>query len=198
LFSKFVEVFPMNVRITTAVSALLLSLNALAGSTPDQSGQANSTSDQSGQTNLQSRPHGGDCIFTRTIDSWTVLDNDTLLIYAPSRKSPYLVKLFRPEYALKSEFQLGFLDRDNDGQICDASRDAIVMTGFGRGFANRIPIWSVQRINEAEANELIAKSKVKPEHNPAVVTPEPSDMKSDKAGAQQSGKDQDQSGGQSG
>ena len=185
----------MNVRITTAISTLLLSLNAFAGSTPDQSGQANSASAQSGQTNLQSRPRGGDCIFTRTIDSWTVLNNDTLLIYAPSRKNPYLVKLFRPEYALKSEFQLGFWDRDNDGQICDVSRDAILLTGFGGGYANRIPIWSVQRINEAEANELIAKSKAKPEKNPAVATPDPSDMKSDKAGAQPPGKDQDQSGG---
>src|SRR5262249_11682225 len=174
----------MNARITTAISTLLLSLSAFAGSTPDQSAQANSASTESAQTNLQSRPHGGDCIFTRTIDSWTVLNNDTLLIYAPSRKNPYLVKLFRAEYALKSEFQLGFWDRDNDGQICDVSRDAVLLTGFGRGYANRIPIWSVQRISEAEANELVAKSKAKPEPSPAVVTPDPSDMKSDKAGAQ--------------
>lgn len=175
----------MNARLTTALSALLLSLNAFAASAPGQSGQANAAA--------ESRPRGGDCIFSRTIDSWTVLDNETLLIYAPSRKSPYLVKLFRPEYSLKSEFQLGFLDRDNDGQICDFSRDAIVLQGLGRGFANRIPIRSVQRINEAEANELIAKSKVKPERNPAVVSPEQSDMKSDKAGAQQPDKDKSQS-----
>ena len=127
---------------------------------------------ESDQANAAAEPatRGGDCIFSRTIDSWTVLDNETLLIYAPSRKTPYLVKLFRPEYSLKSEFQLGFLDRDSDGQICDVSRDAIVLPGLGRGFANRIPIRSVQRIDQAQATELIAKSKVKPERNPAVVT----------------------------
>jgi Family of unknown function (DUF6491) len=175
----------MNARTTIALATLLLSLNAFAASTPEQSGQANAAA--------ESRPRGGDCIFSRTIDSWTVLDNETLLIYAPSRKSPYLVKLFRPEFGLKSEFQLGFWDRDNDGQICDVSRDAILLPGLGHGFADRIPIRSVQRITEAEANELIAKSKVKPERNPAVVSPEQSDMKSDKAGAQQSDKDKDQS-----
>ncbi len=149
----------MNARTTTALcSTALLAQRIRCGRRPTESGQANAAA--------ESRPRGGDCIFSRTIDSWTVLDNETLLIYAPSRKSPYLVKLFRPEYSLKSEFQLGFLDRDNDGQICDVSRDAIVLQGLGRGFANRIPIRSVQRINEAEANELIAKSKVKPERNP--------------------------------
>ena len=174
----------MNARITAALATLLFSLNAVAAATSPESDQANTAS----------KPHGGDCIFSRTIDSWTVLDNETLLIYAPSRKTPYLVKLFRPEYSLKSEFKLGFWDRDNDGQICDVSRDAIVVPGLGYGFASRIPIRSVQRIDVAEANELIAKSKVKPERNPAVVSPEQSDMKSDKAGAQQSDKDKDQSG----
>ena len=172
----------MNTRTATVISGLLLSLSVFAGSPPDE-GQTNSTADQSGQTNLQSQHHGGDCMFSRTIDSWTVLNNDTLLVYAPSRKNPYLVKLFRPDYALKSEFQLGFVDRNNDGQICDVGRDAIVLTGFGSGYANRIPIWSVERISEAEANQLIAQAKVKPEPKPAVVAPEPSDMKSDKAGA---------------
>jgi hypothetical protein len=187
----------MNTRIPTVISGLLLSLSAFAASTPAESGQASSTSDQSGQTNLQSQHRGGDCIFSRTIDSWTVLNNDTLLVYAPSRKNPYLVKLFRPEYGLKSEFQLGFVDRDNDGQICDVSRDAILLTGFGPGYANRIPIWSVERISEAEANELIAQSKVKPEPKPAVIAPAPSDMKSDKGGAQPPDKGDEQSSGKS-
>ncbi|HZF26684.1 MAG TPA: DUF6491 family protein [Steroidobacteraceae bacterium] len=165
----------MNLRPVIVLSALL-STSTFAGTAESQ---ANSST-------AESKPRHGDCIFSRTIDGWTVLDDQTLIVYAPTHNKPYLVKLFRPEFALKSEFTLGFLDRDNDGMICDRGPDSIVLREFGRGFSNRIPVDSVQRIDPAEAKELIAKSKVKPERNPAVVTPEQSDMKSDKAGAQKS------------
>ncbi|HKE45724.1 MAG TPA: DUF6491 family protein [Steroidobacteraceae bacterium] len=165
----------MNPRSVILLSALLAT-SAFAG-TADTQSNANAA---------ESKPHHGDCIFTRSIDGWTVLNDQSLIVYAPNHNRPYLIKLFRPEFALRSEWTLGFLDRDSNGMICDGGPDYIVVREFGRGFSNRIPIDTVERIEPAQAKELIAKSKEKPE-NPAVVMPEPSDMKSDKEGAQKSG-----------
>lgn len=178
----------MNARSVMVLSALL-STSALAGET--QTAAATTATTASTSASAESKPRHGDCIFSRNIEDWRVLDDRTLIVYAPNHNSPYLVKLFRPGFALKSEFTLGFLDRNNDGMICDGGPDYILQREPGRGFSDRIPIDSVQRIDQAEAKELIAKSKAKPE-SPATVLPDQSDMKSDKDGAQKSDQSKDQ------
>jgi hypothetical protein len=164
----------MNALIVPFFAALLLSIQASAAAPANQSSQNTDAS----------KPRGGDCMFSRTIDDWTVVDDETLVVWAPDHKSPYLVKLFFPEFGLKSAFALGFLDKDNDGLICDVGRDAIIARGIIPGSADRIPLRTVQRIDVADAKQLIAKARSKPEPNPAAVSVEQSDMKSDKAGAQ--------------
>lgn len=165
----------MNARTAPIVAALLVSLNASATAPASQSNKNADTAEH--------KPHGGDCIFSRTIDDWTVVDNETLIVWAPNHRTPYEVKLFFPEFGLKSALTLGFLDRDNDGLICDVGRDAVIVRGVP-GMPDRVPLRTVQRIDIAQANQLIAKSKIKPEPSPAAAGVEQSDMKSDKAGAE--------------
>jgi hypothetical protein len=186
----------MNVRSVIVLSALI-SASAFAATTDNQAtpGSNTSATGSSASTGTnESKPRHGDCIFTRTIDGWTVLDDQSLIVYAPTHSTPYLVKLWRPEFDLKWANTLGFVDRDNNGMICDGGPDSILLRDFGRGFSNRVPVNSVQRLNQDQAKELIAKSKAKPE-SPAPVMPDQSDMKSDKSGAQkpdQSDQSQDQ------
>lgn len=120
---------------------------------------------------------GGDCLFSRTISNWQVVDNETLIVSAPTRKSQYLVKLWHPVFGLKSEFTLGFQDGNNDGQFCDYGRDAIIVNGPAG--AERYNIRSVRRLDEGEAQALLAQAKEKKKPEGATL-PEQSDMKSDK------------------
>ncbi len=128
-------------------------------------------------TEKADKASGGDCLFSRTISSWDVVDNETLIIYAPTRKNPYLVKLWSPAFGLKSEFSLGFEDGNNDGQFCDYGRDGIVVRGPGG--PERYSLRTVSRIDEAEAKALVEGKKQK-KAEPAVKMPEQSDVKSDK------------------
>lgn len=179
----------MNVRSVIVLSALV-SASAFAATTDNQAnpgsnasatGSATSTASAASTSTSESKPRHGDCIFTRMIDGWTVLDDQSLIVYAPTHNTPYLVKLWRPQFDLKWANTLGFVDRDNNGMICDGGPDSILLRQFG-SFPDRVPVNSVQRIDKDRAKELIAKSKVKPE-SPAVVMPDQSDMKSDKTGA---------------
>lgn len=120
---------------------------------------------------------GGDCIFSRTISGWRVLDDETMLVWGPTRKRPYEVKLWHRAQGLKFENQIGFLDRNSDGQFCDYGGDSIVTTDM---VPDRIPVRSVRRIDEAEANRLTEASKEKGGKDHEVKMPEQSDMKSDK------------------
>lgn len=124
------------------------------------------------------KERGGDCVFSRTISNWDVLDNETLIIWAPTQKNPYLVKLWSPAFGLKHEFTLGFEDGNNDGQFCDYGQDKIVVRGPAG--PERYNLRTVRRLDEAEAKALIASSKEKKKEQPAASMPEPADMKSDK------------------
>jgi hypothetical protein len=174
----------MNARIAPLLVTLLLSIHTNAAAPANQASQNADAA--------ASKPRGGDCMFSRTIDDWTVVDDETLIVWAPDHKSPYLVKLFFPEFGLKSAFALGFLDKDNDGLICDVGRDALIARSIIPGRADHIPLRTVQRIDVAEAKQLIATATSKPEPNPAAVSVEQSDMKSDKAGAQKPKEDAQQ------
>jgi hypothetical protein len=106
---------------------------------------------------------GGDCVFSRTISNWESLDNETLIIWAPTRHDPYLVKLWMPAFNLKSEFSLGVLDAERSP-----------------GGPERYKIRTLQRLDEAQAQAMIDSRKHKKETEPAATMPEQSDVKSDK------------------
>jgi hypothetical protein len=156
----------------TLVSAIAV---LLAGWTVSQAAETTAATDAAAEAAKPKR--GGDCIFSRTISGWRVLDDKTMIVYGPTHNRPYEVKLWRPSQGLKFENQLGFLDKNSDGQFCDYGGDAIITSDM---VADRIPVSSVRRIDEAEAKQLIdaSKDKVGKEHE--VKMPEQSDMKSDK------------------
>ncbi len=95
-----------------------------------------------------------DCVFARTLNDWAAVDRETLLLYAPTRKNPYLVKLFFPSSDVTFNVRLGFEDRDRNGLIC--STDEVVIPD---GIPPRIPIRSMQKITVEEANALLAQAK---------------------------------------
>jgi hypothetical protein len=94
------------------------------------------------------------CIFTVNLYDWTVLDDSTLIVYAPQRKDPYLVKLFAPIVDLQFRQALGFEDVEHNGQLC---KDDYVVT---RGdIPTRTPITAVRALTPEQAKQMIAASK---------------------------------------
>ena len=161
-------------RSMPILAATLLSIGALTQAGEDKAAEIAAAASK------PSEPQGGDCVFARTIDDWNAVDNETLIIYAPTRHDPYLVKLWQPVFGLKSEFTLGIQDADNDGRLCDFSRDAIVVRSPA-GTPERHTVRTLQRLDEAQAQALLESSKSKEKKDePAAAMPEQSDMKSDK------------------
>lgn len=115
------------------------------------------------------------CVFSRTINDWHVIDKRTLAVWAPSRKTPYIVTLSRPAVGLKFEHSLGFEDRNNDGQFCEYGGDSIIIGGT---VPDRITIASIRRVEAEEVKRLIAEAD-KASEKPKAVMPEQSDMKSE-------------------
>jgi hypothetical protein len=94
------------------------------------------------------------CIFTVNLNDWTVVDNSTLIVYAPMRKDPYLVKLFAPIFDLQFRESIGFEDIEHNGQLC---RDDYVVA---RGDApQRTPIIAVRALTPDQAKQIIAAAK---------------------------------------
>ena len=60
------------------------------------------------------------CFWTSTIYDWTVINDSTILVHAPSPRDAYLVKLFYPIPGLTlDQVSLGFQGGDGEpGQFC--------------------------------------------------------------------------------
>jgi hypothetical protein len=94
------------------------------------------------------------CIFTVNLNDWTVIDDSTLIVYAPMRKDPYLVKLFAPMFDLQFRESLGFEDIEHNGQLC--KDDYVVARGDS---PNRTPIIAVRALTPDQAKQIIAAAK---------------------------------------
>jgi len=68
-----------------------------------------------------------DCVFARTPQSWRVLDDTHLVIWAPTRKDAYLLELMTPLQDLNFTEKLAFIDRDRNGMICGDGDDQIAV-----------------------------------------------------------------------
>jgi hypothetical protein len=97
-----------------------------------------------------SGPLPADCIINRSVRNYTVLDDSNLIIYGPGRV-PHHVVLTTPALDLSGEFSIGTLDRDEDGRLCPYGGDSILIDGI---LAERIPIRSIERIDENQAEVL--------------------------------------------
>jgi hypothetical protein len=162
-------------RSIPILAAALLSMSALANAGEDKA------TDIATAASKPAEPKGGDCVFARNIDNWNALDDETLLIYAPTRHQPYLLKLWTPVFGLKSEFSIGVQDADNDGQLCDYGRDSIIVRSPA-GHPERYKVRTLTRIDEAQAQAMLDSSKQKKNKGgePAATLPAQSDVKSDK------------------
>ena len=94
------------------------------------------------------------CIFTVNLFDWTVLDDSTLIVYAPQGRDPYLVKLFSPVFDLPFRQALGFEDIEHNGQLCKG--DYVVARGDA---PSRTIISSVRALTPEQAKQMIAAAK---------------------------------------
>jgi Family of unknown function (DUF6491) len=127
-------------------------------------------------TEAKKPPRSSGCVFSNIINHWQVIDNRTLAVWAPSRKTPYVVTLTRPATSLRFENSIGFEDHNRDGSFCDYGGDSIIVPG---GVSDRITVMEIRRVEPDEIQRLIAESKEARE-KPKAVLPQPEDMKSEK------------------
>jgi len=102
---------------------------------------------------LASLPGRDACFWTRTLFDWTVLDDSTLLVHAPTPNDAYLVKLFAPIPDLKFHDALGFQGGNGPpGQFC-AQNGAVIAGG---PVPEREPVIAVRALTAAQARQLLA------------------------------------------
>ena len=94
---------------------------------------------------------GSDCIWIRTIRDYTPLSRESLLIHASAKRS-YFVRLWTPDFGLKSSFQLA--TRSRDDRLCPYGGDSIVFDSFSGSEAR---IRSISRVTPDQVEELLIR-----------------------------------------
>ena len=99
------------------------------------------------------------CVFVNNISGWRVLDSRHVVLFTPNEKRAYLVQLGMPVSDLKFAFQVAFVDRDRDGQLCGRSSDRILaVDSLVRQPSN---IMGMTRLDEAGLQALETQYNVK-------------------------------------
>jgi hypothetical protein len=96
------------------LKALLLAIGTIAAAGAVASSRAPDSSD------------GNACVFFRTVDDYRALDKNKLIIWAPGRRSAYLVEIGMPLFDLTWSNRLAFVDTNRDGRLCGFGMDRIV------------------------------------------------------------------------
>jgi Family of unknown function (DUF6491) len=137
-------------RLSTAATAwLLLALGGL--------GTAGCASTGAASQHASAPLPGTDaCVFLSTVYDWQVLDSTTMIVYAPLRKDPYLLKLFAPVIDLDFKERVGFEDSAHTGQLCGNGLDYLVVRG---DIPQRMPIVAFRKLTVDQAKQLVAASK---------------------------------------
>jgi hypothetical protein len=142
----------------TAISLAAISLTGCAA-THVRSAQANTA-----------LPGTEACFWVRDVRHWDVIDQWTLIVYAPMTQDVYLVKLFQPIPDLSFHVGLGFDDAERTGRICSIDDYVIV----GKPFPLRVPISAVRALTAEQVKQLKSPAKGKGKDNsvtPAVNAP---------------------------
>jgi hypothetical protein len=92
-----------------------------------------------------------DCISTRTIRDYRVLDDANLVVTAQANQK-YHVVLSRRAVGLRSSWKIGF--RSTMGRICGSFDDILVDDGFG---PERIRIAAIRQLTPEEYEELLVR-----------------------------------------
>ena len=95
------------------------------------------------------------CIFFRTLYDWQPLNNNNLIVWAPSRNHPYQIQLDRPCFGLKFAHTIGFTSRDS--RLCGFGGDAVLVESGG-GPPDRCPIGSITALTEEGLKSLLAQA----------------------------------------
>jgi hypothetical protein len=111
--------------------------------------------------------NGSDCIWIRTVRDYTALDDQTLLIRGPGKRS-YLVTLQHPSFDMRSAMGLGFSSRDD--QLCPYGGDAIVFDGLSR---EAVRIRGISAVSSEQAEQLMIKFGKKAPKEQQTPAPEP-------------------------
>lgn len=101
-----------------------------------------------------------DCLFVSQTQNWRVLDSQQLILWGPSQKVAYLVKLFAPVSDLPFSEALAFIDDDHDGMICGNGGDKIAVPNSPTS-SFPTTITSMRKVDDAELLALGEKYKMK-------------------------------------
>ena len=136
------------------ISVISSGLVACAGS-PESASEAGSAA-------VTGRP---DCISTRTIRDYRVLD-DANLVVTSGASQKYHVSLSRRALGLRASWKIGF--RSTSGRVCGGFDDIIVDDGFG---PEQIRIAGIRQLTPEEYEQLlVAFGKKEPTTAPAPAT----------------------------
>jgi hypothetical protein len=95
-------------------------------------------------------PGKDSCIFSTQVRGWKVIDDQTLLVEAPTGSSSYLIKLFAHATGLAFQETLGFEDGDRNGQLCSTGDSLLI----GKPVPQSVPITAVRLLTKEEAAKL--------------------------------------------
>ncbi len=135
-------------RMSSGLGAAGLAVTALAGCA------------STNPASIPKEPVYTDCLFTRTVDDWTPLDNQHLIIFGPLRRDAYLARLFFPTPDLMSDVGIAIVDDNGSGSICGGGTDALAF-GPRSAVPGRNNIVSMQKIDPARASKLMSLAKAR-------------------------------------
>lgn len=92
------------------------------------------------------------CFYARDVNNWQELNREYLIVYAPSKSRPYLVRISPPSIDLRSASTIGFEGRD---RICGKPGERLVIA---RARARNFTILDVWRL-DADTSARLAESK---------------------------------------
>jgi hypothetical protein len=103
-------------------------------------------------------PSGGnDCFWAGSIHDWRAISDQSIVVWSPSKRCPYLVEFPMRCIGIRFAEEIGFSDRD--GRICPFGGDAVIVPGPAGG---RCTIASIRRLTTDELADYIGD-----EANPA-------------------------------
>lgn len=128
------------------LKTLMLALGVCAATT------ATATTSASGSAD------GNACVFFRTVHDYRALDKNKLVVWAPGRRSAYLVEVGMPLLDLTWANQLAFVDSNHDGRLCGYGMDRIVIGDTS--FPQWSTITSMKPLDETAMAQLEEQYKV--------------------------------------
>jgi hypothetical protein len=109
------------------------------------------------------------CVFMSEVSDWVVVDASTLIVYAPMRTDPYLLKLFEPVPELSFKQRVGFEDSDHDGRLCGNGADYLVVRDDSVPL--RVPIVAFRKLTPEQAKQLLPAAKTPAGQSPPSQPP---------------------------